>query len=208
MSIAVFTEPFYLWREWNIANAYSHLISDVCLSSTGHNQDFIWTDSITEARCELNETEHEIASENCSCGIYGYATLQDLMIATFAGYTASPIFGLIQCYGNVFLYEHGARVQYAKPVFLFIDPDYDVKNRLFYETQLSHRYDAEIAFATPYDLYKLIKINPRCYPNALPPVDIAKIMVDSVDVNTKKLFGQIKNDQMKNFENPGENLWG
>lgn len=183
--VQIISQPFYLWRQWHLDPNDN---SDLKLRSVGWNTSFVWEQPLVKAFCPTEDLQHVAPVEQCKCGIYGYATLQDMMLATFAGYTIENAFGLIQCYGRVQIHESGARVQYAKPLAVFVPPSLSHKLAPWWIKNMVDFYGASLEIIEPLTLYKRLTKRSSSYPNILPPVHLSGFTSDINDIDEFKIY--------------------
>lgn len=185
-SIHAVSQPFYLWRQWAIAD------QDRCSlrlrSYSDWNTSFIWSQGVTVASCPCEDDNHVAPAAECRCGIYGYATYQDLLIASFAGYTIDAVFGVIQCYGKIHIHQSGARVQYARPISLFLPPAVAHNFSVVSIKEMVSFYGTTLEIIEPSTLWKFVKNNPTVYPVVCPPVSLSTFSVQEQSINYTGLF--------------------
>lgn len=187
--VQVISQPFYLWRQWHLDfRDGDHLR----LRSLGWNKHHVWNDQIVTASCPVDDLSHVAPMQDCKCGIYGYATLQDLMLSTFAGYTVDAAFGVIRCYGHIQIHDFGARVQYAQPTAIFVPPFLAHQLDLEAMKHMIDFYHASFEIIEPLRLYKFAQRNTTVYPNVDPPVVLHKFFGDLQQINTHAIFAKFQ----------------
>lgn len=213
---------FYLWREWYLTpdptakpDAAEITPATVRLRSTLFGQAYIWDNVVNQAACAAEDKKaHEgtddapgdprVPAQHCTCGLYGFASLEDLLINTFGGYTATKVSGVMQCWGNIVLAQYGARAEYARPVALFIHPDYIQGREERYLESLTEYYRCEVRVERAADLYeRLVKegLENAPYPAISPLVDLKGMRIPEAEMDPAALdWDSIKAEQeRRNF---------
>jgi hypothetical protein len=86
------TEPIYAIRGWRGLGEKPWM-----LESTGMT--YVWPDVEIEA-FHYPDSKHSAPQGECTCGIYGYSTLEAALRSTYT--RSSPILGVVLMWGSVF----------------------------------------------------------------------------------------------------------
>lgn len=201
---------FHLWREWKlepmpepgVGISQDQEIRDAWLedpdpkvylrSAMYGAEKTLWTDRVLEATCGIVPNEEgkgghpegqPIPTEGCTCGIYGYATLEDFIIPTFAGFVSGPVVGVMKVWGNFVLANFGARFQFARPVMLFVNQDYCAGDSEWYATQLRKMYECPTLVSRISDEWIEVKATgEQKFPNISPPLDLRPMLMQESEM--------------------------
>lgn len=96
------------------------------------------------ARCRNQPSGHEDApTDGCSCGIYGFRTLAQLLSALEA--MPRRLIGEVLLWGKVIVTERGYRAQYAYPKRLLATEAFNLRKYDAMDRELESAYGLEIA---------------------------------------------------------------
>lgn len=199
------------------------LDNQVFLRSAMAGSGFRWEGPVVEATCIHNEkakkegvevtqgVEHEGAPHlKCTCGIHGYATLEDLLVNTFGGFTAGDVAGCIRGWGNISVHSFGSRTQFARPELLCVNPERFQSHpgvAQEYAEALRLRYDCEVLVQSISDFYIewAEKLDECPYPYIRPPVQLSGMIIPSQEVNPEEIDWEKEGNNVQH--RPASRTW-
>lgn len=186
----------FLWREWKLNNPRRPLLQSI------GGTDYLWEGPVNESQCFAAQARGHVPgislrshpdsvpvpAPGCTCGFWGYATLEDFLAAGVGGLNVHPIVGLIRGYGEYVAQEFGMRVRFARPELLLVMPHHFVRRPEPLEAWLRDLYQCEVQYVDVQPFYTeqcalLDSDGPgRRFPCIVPPVDLTRLTMPMAEV--------------------------